>query len=93
MLQAEGIAASPVEDLRDTMERDPVLAEHYQHVRQPADPAIEIAIDRDPIWIAGHDRTLERAPLRGEHSEYVVRDILGRERAGFDRLVADGAMY
>lgn len=91
-LQAEGIAACPVEDLRDTMTRDPVLAEHYQTVRQPSDPSVEITIDRDPIWLEGHTRELERAPMMGEHSEYVIRTILGRSREDFDRLVVEGVV-
>ena len=92
-LQAAGIAAAPVEDLRDMLERDPVMAEHYQRIRQPSEPDLEIVIDRDPIWISGHERELTRAPMRGEHSEYVVREILGRSREEFDALVVDGAIF
>ena len=92
-LQAADIAAAPVEDLRDMLERDPVLAEHYQRVRQPSDPDLEIVIDRDPIWISGHERELTRAPMLGEHSEYVVREILGRSRDEFDALVVDGVIF
>ena len=92
-LQAAGIAAAPVEDLRDMLERDPVMAEHYQRIRQPSEPDLEIVIDRDPIWISGHERELTRAPMRGEHSEYVVREILGRSQEEFDALVVDGAIF
>ena len=92
-LQAAGIAAAPVEDLRDMLERDPVMAEHYQRVRQPSDPELEIVIDRDPIWISGHERELIRAPMRGEHSEYVVRELLGRSREEFDALVVEGVIF
>ena len=92
-LQSSGIAASPVENLRDTLTRDPVLAEHYQTLRQPSDPSVELTIDRDPIWLEGQERALERAPMMGEHSEYVIREILGRSREEFDRLVADGVVY
>jgi crotonobetainyl-CoA:carnitine CoA-transferase CaiB-like acyl-CoA transferase len=91
-LQREGIAACPVEDLRDMMTRDAVLAEHYQTVRQPSDPSVEITIDRDPIWMEGQPRELERAPMMGEHSEYVIRSILGRSREDFDRLVVAGVV-
>jgi len=93
MLQAAGIAAAPVENLQDMMERDPVMAEHYQCVRQPSDPELEIMIDRDPIWISGHGRELIRAPMRGEHSEYVVCDILGRSREEFDELILSGVLF
>ena len=92
-LQGVGIAAAPVEDLRDMMERDPVMAEHYQRVHQPSEPEFEIVIDRDPIWISGHGREVTRAPMHGEHSEYIVRDILGRSREEFDALVASGVLF
>ena len=92
-LQAAGIAAAPVEDLRDMLERDSVMAEHYQRIRQPSEPDLEIVIDRDPIWISGHERELTRAPMRGEHSEYVVRELLGRSREEFDALVVEGVIF
>ena len=50
-------------------------------------------VDRDPIWLEGHGRDLERAPMMGEHSEYVVCSILGRSREQFDGLVAGGVVY
>jgi formyl-CoA transferase len=92
-VQAAGVAAAPVEDLRDMLEGDTVMAEHYQRVRQPSDPDLEIVIDRDPIWISGHERELTRAPMRGEHSEYVVREMLGYSREEFDALVVAGAIF
>ena len=92
-LQDAGIPAAPVEDLRDMLERDAVMAEHYQRIRQPSEPGLEIVIDRDPIWISGHERELTRAPMRGEHSEYVVREILGRSREEFDALVVEGVIF
>ena len=92
-LQAAGIAAAPVEDLRDMLERDAVMAEYYQRIRQPSEPDLEIVIDRDPIWISGHERELTRAPMRGEHSEYVVRELLGRSQKEFDALVVEGVIF
>ena len=31
--------------------------------------------------------------MRGEHSEYVVREILGRSRKEFDALVVEGVIF
>jgi hypothetical protein len=31
--------------------------------------------------------------MRGEHSEYVVRELLGRSREEFDGLVASGVLF
>ncbi len=45
----------------------------------------------DPIhWLSGRpDFEVRRAPLLGEANHYVIRDILGRSQADYDRLVAD----
>jgi len=91
-LQRAGVAACPVEHLRDLIERDPLMRDHYQRVRQPSDPSVEITIDREAIRFAGHDRTLRRAPIRGEHSEEIVCGLLGRPREEFDALVAAGVI-
>ena len=89
LLQTAGIAAAPVENLRDMIETDPQMRDHYQRIRQPSDPDFEITIDGEPIRLAGQDRVLERAPTLGEHNEYVLREILGLSQQEFDTLVAD----
>ena len=75
------------------VEHDAVMAEHYERIRQPSEPDFEIVIDRDPIWISGHERELTRAPVRGERSECVVREILGRSRKEFDALVVERVLF
>jgi crotonobetainyl-CoA:carnitine CoA-transferase CaiB-like acyl-CoA transferase len=92
LLQTAGIAAAPVENLRDMIETDPQMRDHYQRIRQPSDPDFEITIDGEPIRLAGQDRVLERAPTLGEHNEYVLREILGLSQQEFDTLVADGVV-
>ena len=92
LLQDVGIAAAPVENLRDMIETDPQMRHHYQRIRQPSDPDFEITIDGEPIRLAGHDRLLERAPTLGEHNEYVLREILGLSQQEFDALVVDGVV-
>ena len=91
-LQAQGIAAAPVENLRDMIERDPQMRHHYQRIRQPSDPDFEITIDGEPIRFAGRDRLLERAPMLGEHNEYVLRNIVGLSQLEFDELVVAGVI-
>ena len=53
---------------------------------------IELVIDGEAIHFAGVDRPLSRAPLLGEHNEYVLRDLLGLAREEFDALVAAGVV-
>jgi crotonobetainyl-CoA:carnitine CoA-transferase CaiB-like acyl-CoA transferase len=91
-LQAAGIAAAPVEHLRDMLERDPQLPRHYQAVRQPEAPDVDILVDREAARWVGHELWLERAPVLGEHNPYVVQEILGRTDEEFGRLVAEDVL-
>lgn len=88
-LQAAGIAAAPVEHLRDMLENDPQLPGHYQVVRQPEAPDVDIVIDREAARWVGHELTLERAPMLGEHNAYVVQALLGRSDEELARLVLE----
>ncbi len=47
---------------------------------------------REAIRFAGVPHVLERAPMMGEHNEYVLREALGLSREQFDRLVAEGVI-
>jgi crotonobetainyl-CoA:carnitine CoA-transferase CaiB-like acyl-CoA transferase len=91
-LQQAGVAAAPVENLRDTFERDPQLRHHYQLVRQPSSPEVDIPIDREAIRFVGHDHTIERAPMLGEHNEFVARDLLGMTEEEYARLIVDDVL-
>jgi benzylsuccinate CoA-transferase BbsF subunit len=87
-LQAAGVAAAPVEHLRDMLERDPQMPAHYQWVRQPVAPDIDIPIDREAARWVGHTHELRRAPTLGEHNQYVLQEILGLDDEAFVQLLA-----
>ena len=91
-LQASGIAAAAVERLPDMLDRDPQLARHFQRLHQPSAPELAITVDAEAVRFAGESDVLERAPLFGEHNEYVLRDLLGLSHAEFDALVLDGVI-
>ena len=92
-LQAAGIAASPVENLRDLFEVDEGFSSHYQRVRQPSHPDLEIAVEGETIRFANEeDRIIERAPMLGEHNEYVLREVVGLSQTEFDELVVAGVV-
>jgi crotonobetainyl-CoA:carnitine CoA-transferase CaiB-like acyl-CoA transferase len=93
-LQAAGIAAAAVADLSDLIERDPQLAHrgHYQKVRQPSDPDLELTIDGEAIRLDGTTRQLARAPMLGEHTRSLLGDLLGMDTATLDRLTASGVI-
>ena len=93
LLQAHRIAAAAVEDLRDLLETDPQLVGHFQRVdSQPSDPEVEHVIDGEPIRFAGVDRPLTRAPMFGEHNEYVLHELAGLTMEQFDRFVVEGVI-
>lgn len=91
-LQAAGIAAAPVEHLADTYERDPQLRHHYQNIRQPARPDLDVPVDREPVRWVGAEHRLTRAPGVGEHSHEIVCGILGHSDEAFAGLLADGVL-
>ena len=88
-LQGVGVAAAPVEHLKDMLVNDPQLHTHYQNVRQPSAPDIDIPIDREAARWVGAKHDLHRAPMLGEHTQYVVQQILGRSDDEFAQLVLD----
>ena len=92
-LQALGIAANAVEDLRDMMDIDEHFRDHYQRVEQPSEPGFGIWIDGAP-WEFAHlePRTLERAPMLGEHNDYVLGEILGLSDGTIAELIAGGVV-
>ena len=92
-MQAAGIAANAVEDLRDMMDVDEHFREHYQRVEQPSHPGFGIWIDGAP-WEFAHleRRRLERSPMLGEHNEEVLSGLLGKSQEEIAGLVAAGVV-
>ena len=78
--------------LADTYERDPQLRHHYQQVRQPARPDLDVPVDREPVRWVGAEHQLQRSPGVGEHGHEVVCGILGRSDEEFALLLADGVL-
>jgi len=90
LLQAEGIAAAPVQDIEDLMEHDPEIAarqalvtlDHpllgaFGHVATP------IRLSRDPVQPF-------RAPSMGEHGEAIARELAGLPADEVAALAASG---
>jgi len=92
-LQAVGIAASAVEDLRDMMDVDEHFRDHYQRVEQPSEPGFDIWIDGAP-WEFAHlePRILERAPMLGEHNEPILSQLLGLSETEIADLISAGVI-
>ncbi len=91
-LQAAGVAAAPVEHLADMYERDPQLREHYQLLRQPLRPDLDVPVDREPVRWDGADHPLGRSPGLGEHGHEVVCGLLGHSEDEFVALLTGGVL-
>jgi benzylsuccinate CoA-transferase BbsF subunit len=89
-LQAAGVEAAPVEDFADLQE-DPQLA-HRNHFR----PVEHAVLGRHPAethamrFSAMEPRLHSPAPRLGEHTEHVLRELLGMAADEFERLRAAG---
>ncbi len=90
-LQQAGLAAAAVENVADALAHDAERG-HYQTVRSPAAPDVEIPIDGEAIRFSGFAHRLERAPLLGEHNEPVLCDLLGLSNEDYARLLADNVI-
>jgi benzylsuccinate CoA-transferase BbsF subunit len=93
LLQAQGIAAVPVMDMKDVAE-DPhmngrgfyVQIEHAEVGRQKH-AGIPWKLHGTPLAIE------EPAPLMGEDNAYVIKELLGRSQEELERLVAEQVVY
>lgn len=92
LLQEHDIAAAPVEHLKDMLEVDAQLSRHYQTVRQPVAPDVDIPVDREAARWLGRNHDLVRAPGLGEHNQYVVQQLLGYSDEDFAQLMIEGVL-
>lgn len=91
-LQAAGVPAGRVNTVEDQMEHDPQLRfrEFYQEQDHP-----EIGRyrpPRQPCLLSRTPARLRRAPLMGEHTEQVLKEILGMSDEEIGALRADGVL-
>jgi crotonobetainyl-CoA:carnitine CoA-transferase CaiB-like acyl-CoA transferase len=92
LLQAAGVDAGPVEDFGDLHE-DPQLV-HRRHFREVEHPVL----GRHPVethalrFSATEPHIRSAAPCLGEHTEHVLRDLLGMQADEFARLRDGGVL-
>jgi benzylsuccinate CoA-transferase BbsF subunit len=92
-LQAVGVAAAPVQDVEDQLQRDPhAKARGLYHEREEPEmgPVISeyppVRLSETPAQIYAH------APLFGEHTDAVLRDLLHLSDAELEALKAEGVL-
>lgn len=91
ILQAAGVPASPVEDLRDLLEHDPGMAADYRELALPS--GVSAIVQEQPITWDGHRLPLRRAPLWGEHTAEVLGNELGLSPEAIADLTARGVLF
>jgi benzylsuccinate CoA-transferase BbsF subunit len=89
-LQAAGVPASPVEDVGDLVERDPMHAGFLTEVQHPA--GVSMLVQHEPITWNGERLPLRRAPLLGEHTADVLGEVLGLTMEEIAELAAEGIL-
>jgi len=92
-LQALGIAAAPVMDMREVAE-DAHMNERGFYVRLEHPEAGRQQHAGIPWQLHGTPLFVRKpAPCMGEDNEYVVMQLLGRSRAEYERLLAEHVLY
>ena len=89
ILQEAGIPSAPVVNLQECAEMSP-LKNHYRIVRQPDAPDRQLFVDAEPIRLNGQSAEITRAPMFGEHTHEVLREILGFSDQAIADLVLQG---
>lgn len=90
-LTARGVPASPVERLADFFGRDATMHDAYARVESPEVDVLHV--QNEPILWDGERLSVSRAPLWGEHTEAVLKGLLGKTDAELAELAAANVLY
>ena len=92
MMQAAGVAAGVLETGKELMEVDPQL-KYRQFFCELDHPEIgKYHSERSPFILSKSPCEVRRAPLIGEHNEYILKDILGMLDEEITELVIEGVI-
>jgi crotonobetainyl-CoA:carnitine CoA-transferase CaiB-like acyl-CoA transferase len=93
MMQAGGVAAGVVETGEDLLDKDPQY-KHRQTFREVEYPGIGKYRSHvgAHFLLSKYVYDIKRAPLLGEHNEYVCKELLGMRDDEFDKLVKEGVI-
>lgn len=92
MMQTNGISAGVVQNIQDVMDRDPQL-QHRRFFSKVDHPKIgRYRTQGNPFTLSKSPCEVRRAPLLGEHNEYVLKDILELSGDEISELVAEGVI-
>lgn len=92
LMQAAGVPAGVLQNGQDMLENDPQLVhrEFFQEVEHPE--VGKYHAPRSPFILPESPCDIKRAPLLGEHNDYVLRDIIGMSDDEISELVIEGVL-
>jgi crotonobetainyl-CoA:carnitine CoA-transferase CaiB-like acyl-CoA transferase len=92
-LQAAGVAAAPIQDVEDQFERDPIARDRGLFIAVEEPEMGAVAAEFPPVRMLETPPVVEDpAPLFGEHTDEVLRDILRLSDQEIESLRAEGVL-
>ena len=92
-LQRHGVAAGAVQSIEDLVDRDPQLAFRDFYPRLVHAEIGELPHEGIPFQLSETPGRLTRpAPLLGEHTDYVLQDLLGIPEQQVNQYILDGVI-
>jgi len=92
LMQAAGVAAGVLKTVEDLIEHDPQLAHRHLYWRLDHPEIGEYVAPGPPFKLSRTPSEVRRAPLLGEHNEYVLKDLLGISDEEIAELLIAGAL-
>ncbi len=92
LMQKAGVAAGVIQDGEDLQTRDPQLKERGFYVYLDHPETGRIAHDGLTFALSATPGEIRRAPLLGEHNEFVYREVLGLSEEEVNQLITEGVL-
>lgn len=92
-LQAAGAPSGVVEDMEDTLTRDPHLRERHLHDLPGHDDGVNSVTHSQPARFDGRSPELKRPLLMGEYNDEVLRGLLEISDGRYAELPVSGVIY
>lgn len=92
LMQHAGVAAGVAQTGEDLVEHDPQIAAQQFLVKLPQPETGSYLAHRSPFHPTKSPYEMYRAPMLGEHNEYVLKEILGMSDDEIADLVIDGSV-
>ena len=91
-MQNNGVPAGVVQNAEDLQEKDPQL-KHRNLYRKMEHPVTgKMTAPRDVIMFSKASCELNRAPLLGEHTDYILKEKLGMSNDEINELKTEGVL-